>query len=82
MVSSANVTGSQSDFGDSHNDYFKRIANMNLNNPQIVGFGISNKKTYDKATQYAKGAIVGSAFINHLTENGTGNIADFIGNFK
>ena len=80
MVSSAAVTGSQSDFGESHHNYFKRIADMDLKNPQIVGFGISNATTFSQATQYAKGAIVGSAFINHLTENGTVNIAGFIKN--
>ena len=36
---------------------------MKLNNPQIVGFGISNKETFLQATQYAKGAIIGSAFM-------------------
>lgn len=80
MVSSASVTGSQSDFGESQNNYFKRIADMQLKNPQIVGFGISTKTTFNQATKYAKGAIVGSAFINHLTENGTKTISNFIEN--
>jgi tryptophan synthase alpha chain len=78
MVSSAAVTGSQSDFGESQRNYFKRIADMNLENPQIVGFGISNATTFNQATQYAQGAIVGSAFIKHLTENGTTSIAEFV----
>lgn len=80
MVSSASVTGSLSDFGESQNNYFKRIADMQLKNPQIVGFGISTKTTFNQATKYAKGAIIGSAFISHLTENGTGTISDFIKN--
>ncbi|GIZ08600.1 tryptophan synthase subunit alpha [Flavobacterium sp. UMI-01] len=78
MVSSASVTGSQTGFGSIQEDYFKRIANMNLKNPQIVGFGINNSETFNQATQYAKGAIIGSAFIKHLTEEGTGKIAEFI----
>lgn len=78
MVSSASVTGSQSGFGSEQESYFKRIADMRLNNPQIIGFGINNKETFDQATQYAKGAIIGSAFIQHLTKNGTGKIADFV----
>ena len=80
MVSSASVTGSQSGFGSSQEAYFKRIASMNLENPQIIGFGISDKTTFDQATQFAKGAIIGSAFIKNLTENGVGSIDKFIGN--
>lgn len=78
MVSSASVTGSQSGFGKEQTNYFKRIADMNLNNPQIVGFGISNNKTFTQATQYAKGAIIGSAFIKHLTNNGIDKIDSFV----
>jgi tryptophan synthase alpha chain len=78
MVSSASVTGSSAGFGSTQEDYFKRIANMNLKNPQVVGFGINNAETFNQATQYAKGAIIGSAFITHLKENGTEKIADFV----
>ena len=80
MVSSASVTGSQSGFGSSQESYFKRIADMNLKNPQIIGFGISDKTTFNQATQYAKGAIIGSAFIKNLTENGVSSIRTFVGN--
>jgi tryptophan synthase alpha chain len=82
MVSSASVTGSQSGFGPTQTHYFERIANMNLKNPQIVGFGISNNETFTQATKYAKGAIIGSAFIKHLTENGTTSIQKFIETLK
>ena len=78
MVSSASVTGSQSGFGKEQSDYFKRIADMNLKNPQVIGFGISNNETFKQATNYAKGAIIGSAFIKHLTEKGKGKISDFV----
>ena len=78
MVSSASVTGSQSGFGKEQTDYFKRIADMNLKNPQVIGFGISDKETFKQATAYAKGAIIGSAFIKHITEKGKGKISDFI----
>ncbi len=77
MVSSASVTGSQSGFGDTQTNYFKRIADMNLNNPQIVGFGISNNETFARATQYTKGAIIGSAFIKHLSNKGVNSIDTF-----
>jgi len=78
MVSSASVTGSSSGFGQTQTDYFKRISDMNLKNPQIVGFGISDNETFTQATRYAKGAIIGSAFIKQLTNEGTDSISNFI----
>ncbi|MEC5167370.1 tryptophan synthase alpha chain [Flavobacterium sp. PL11] len=78
MVSSASVTGSQTGFGRVQEEYFKRISDMNLKNPQVIGFGISDKETFMQATQYAKGAIIGSAFIKDLTVNGTEKIETFI----
>ena len=78
MVSSASVTGNNSSFGDEHTDYFKRISDMNLKNPQIIGFGISDHKTFKQATKYAKGAIIGSAFIKHLTHEGVHTIDKFV----
>lgn len=78
MVSSASVTGSQEGFGNQQENYFKRIAGMNLKNPQIVGFGISNAETFQQATKMTKGAIIGSAFIKHLTKNGTETIGEFV----
>ncbi|WP_242094894.1 tryptophan synthase subunit alpha [Aestuariivivens sediminicola] len=78
MVSSASTTGAKSGFGEAQNRYFKRIAALELKNPQIVGFGISNNKTFSQATQYTKGAIIGSAFVKHLDQNGTGTISSFI----
>lgn len=78
MVSSACTTGAQSGFGSTQQDYFERIANMHLKNPQIVGFGISNHETFTQATTHAKGAIIGSAFIKHLTNKGTKHIDEFV----
>ena len=78
MVSSASTTGAISGFGEQQTSYFKRIAGMNLNNPQIVGFGISNNKTFIQAARYAKGAIIGSAFIKHLTKKGIERIDTFV----
>ncbi len=78
MVSSASTTGAKAGFGQEQNEYFERIAGMDLNIPQIVGFGISNADTFQQATAKAKGAIIGSAFIKNLTQNGLGSIGDFI----
>lgn len=78
MVSTAAVTGSQSGFGEEQMNYFKRISNLNLKNPQIVGFGINNKETFEQATLHQKGAIIGSAFINFLKDNSIENVNKFV----
>ena len=67
MVSSAAVTGTQSSF-DKQIDYFNRINAMNLKNPRLIGFGVSNKVTKEMVFEYSSGAIVGSAFIKVLNE--------------
>ena len=41
---------------------------MNLRNPRMIGFGISNKQTLESAQQNAAGAIIGSKFVNLLDE--------------
>ncbi|MFD2932182.1 tryptophan synthase subunit alpha [Spirosoma flavum] len=71
MVSSASITGSVKGISDSMMTYFERIQAMNLRNPRLIGFGINNHETFDMASQYSNGAIVGSAFIRHLSEKGT-----------
>ena len=81
-VSSASVTGSISGFTSTQEKYFQRISNMNLKNPQIIGFGINNKETFSQALKFAKGGIVGSSFVKHLKEKGTGNIEDFVRDFR
>ncbi len=78
MVSSASTTGAKSGFGDEQTQYFKRIDDLNLKNPQIVGFGISNNDTFTQATKYAKGAIIGSAFVKHVTNKGVDTIDKFV----
>jgi len=68
MVSSASTTGAQKDFNESKQEYFKKIENMNLRIPRVVGFGISNKQTYDAACAHASGGIVGSRFVTLLDQ--------------
>lgn len=69
MVSSASITGAKSGISDTQEAYFERINGMGLKNPRLIGFGISNKETFDKACEYANGAIIGSAFINLLAQS-------------
>ena len=78
MVSSASTTGAKSGFGEVQTSYFERIASMKLKNPQIIGFGISNNATFTEATKHAKGAIIGSAFVKHITTHGVAAIDSFV----
>lgn len=68
MVSSASTTGAQQDFDAQKRNYFKRIEEMKLRNPRMVGFGISNKATFKAACEHASGAIIGSRFVTLLEE--------------
>lgn len=68
MVSSAAITGAQKDFNTQKQEYFQRIADMNLRNPRMIGFGISNKQTFEAASAHAAGAIIGSKFVTLLDE--------------
>jgi tryptophan synthase alpha chain len=77
MVSSASTTGAQQSFGPVQQDYFRRVSEMNLRSPQIVGFGISNEETFNQATEKAVGGIIGSAFIKFLDEYGIDRISEF-----
>jgi len=78
MVSSSSVTGSKDSFDENQLNYFERIAAMNLKNPQLIGFGISNKTTFQQATKHQKGAIIGSSFIQFISRNGINDIGYFI----
>ena len=84
LVSSASTTGAQNEFNDQKQAYFKRIEAMNLRNPLMVGFGVSNKATFDAAAAHTRGCIVGSAFINSLQEHDTitGAVEALVGRVK
>ena len=69
MVSSAAITGTQKSFDDEKQAYFRRINDMNLRNPRMIGFGISNKQTLEAAQNNAAGAIIGSKFVTLLNES-------------
>ena len=79
LLSSSSITGKNLQVSNTIEDYYKRIKAMQLNNPAIIGFGISNNETFAKACQYARGAIVGSAFVKFLiTENYLEKIPEFV----
>ena len=68
MVSSAAVTGAQKEFDAQKQAYFQRIEQMHLRNPRMIGFGISNKSTFEAAAAHAAGCIIGSRFVSLLGE--------------
>ena len=69
MVSSAATTGAQQSFDEQKQQYFRRINQMQLRNPRMIGFGISNRQTLESAQQNAAGAIIGSKFVTLLRES-------------
>ncbi len=70
MVSSASTTGAKTGISEEQVQYFQRIRQMQLRNPTLIGFGISNRETFESACRFANGAIIGSAFIQLLKKSG------------
>ena len=78
VVASASITGAKGEISNSQIEYFERIKAMHLKSKLVIGFGISDKATFDTACRYSNGAIVGSAFIKHIGDTGVEKINDFI----
>lgn len=64
-VSSSSTTGKDKDMSGV-SSYLQRLKAMQLNNPVLVGFGIKDKASFEAASQYVQGAIIGTAFIKAL----------------
>ncbi len=73
-VSSSSTTGSDKKAADT-SVYLQRLKDLKLKNPVLVGFGISNKQSFDAVCQMADGAIIGSAYIKALENNADVNTA-------
>jgi tryptophan synthase alpha chain len=83
LLSSSSITGGSLKLTESIEEYYKRVKAMELNNPAIIGFGISDHASFSKACEYANGAIVGSAFVKLLGEEDyMSKIPAFINNIK
>jgi tryptophan synthase alpha chain len=83
LLSSAATTGKNLDVSANARTYFARIQEMNLNNPLMIGFGISDKQTFDAANEYASGAIIGSAFVKCLASGDVEeNVKTFMQEFR
>ena len=78
-VSSSSTTGFNKPI-EAQEIYFKKLQDMKLVNPVLVGFGIKDKNTFDAACKYTNGAIIGSAYIIALkdTDNISQTTKDFI----
>lgn len=66
-VSSSATTGKDKDFSKVA-VYLQKLQAMKLKNPVLVGFGIKDKATFEAVAAYANGAIIGSAYINALSQ--------------
>ncbi|MGO1242561.1 MAG: tryptophan synthase subunit alpha [Sphingobacterium sp.] len=81
LLSSNATTGKNLHVNNQAELYFERLKSMKLKSPLVIGFGISDAKTFQKATDYATGAIIGTAFVNILgQQNYQDKIEGFINN--
>ncbi len=71
VVSKSSITGAAGDISRKQQEYFERIASLDLISPRLIGFGIHDNTTFNAACKNANGAIIGSAFIRALDKEGT-----------
>ncbi|MCQ2228505.1 MAG: tryptophan synthase subunit alpha [Bacteroidales bacterium] len=83
-VASAGITGNIKTSVDYRTAYFERIRNLKLRNKAVIGFGIKDNASYKHACEHADGAIIGTAFVNYVKENGTSEeaIKKFVGSIR
>jgi tryptophan synthase alpha chain len=73
-VSSSSTTGKEKKMEDV-TSYLRRLREMKLKNPVMVGFGIKDRQTFQAACGSAQGAIIGTAYIKALGANTDVSIA-------
>ncbi|MEC4112951.1 tryptophan synthase subunit alpha [Myroides pelagicus] len=83
LVSSNGTTGSNKSL-ETQQDYYKHIQGLELKNPILIGFGVRDKQTYELTNQYSSGAIIGTAFMKHINEQGidVSSIQSFINSIR
>ncbi len=84
MVASAGITGNIKTSVDYRTAYFERVKSLGLRNKRMIGFGVKDKAGFDHACAHASGAIIGTAFVNYVKENGVSDeaIAKFVKSVK
>jgi len=78
VVSKSSITGGTNEVNSNQEEYFKRLDELQLQAPRLIGFGIHNAETFAQASKNANGAIIGSAFIRMLEKEGLNGINSFI----
>lgn len=81
MVAASSTTGARDSVGEQQRQYFQRLKEMSLPVPGLIGFGISNRETFETACKYARGAIIGSAFIKALEAPGSRSLETLVRTF-
>ncbi|QEC53213.1 tryptophan synthase alpha chain [Anseongella ginsenosidimutans] len=71
-LSSSSTTGKNMASSDRTEAYFEKLRSLELRNPLMIGFGVSDRESFQKVVSYARGAIIGSAFIRLLEKEGAG----------
>ncbi|MFC3878845.1 tryptophan synthase subunit alpha [Algoriphagus namhaensis] len=69
VVSSHSITGAKKGITAEQMAYFKKVEDMGLKNPRLIGFGISDAETFTTASKFSQGAIIGSAFIKTMKDS-------------
>ena len=84
LVSSSSTTGTKTAQNPVLEGFASRIKKLELNNPQLIGFGINDKVSFENVCKYASGGIIGTAFIKTLSKEGNmkENIHKFINSLK
>jgi tryptophan synthase alpha chain len=83
-VSSDATTGRTLDVDEGRRRFFKHLSEMELGNPFLVGFGITDRESFKNATEFSRGGIVGSAFIRALSQPGPlpEKVKGFVGSLR
>lgn len=80
MVSTASTTGKADSDISIAKEYFDKVESLKLKNPRLIGFNVKDRETYEFASSNSNGAIIGSAFVKAISEEGDlkQNIQEFI----
>ncbi len=82
-VSSSSTTGQKKHIQGAQS-YLERINSLNLQSPVLVGFNIKSSADYKFVCSYVNGGIIGSAFINHISNasNLRSSVLQFVSSIK
>lgn len=76
VLSSDAVTGGKALVSQERDAFFQRLAGMGLTSRLIVGFGVSDRESFNAVTKHTSGAIIGSAFVRAVSKAPQGESAD------